>query len=105
MNYASLNGHHETVFKIHHSEAARRLECKHKREAKNIVGCEEGQEGPFWFFLFYIGDTRFKSVYKVVVKMRWIVKHMLAGVLLDCHSGRNDQMDKMNVYCKRKFQC
>ena len=103
MNYASLNAHHETLFKVRHSEAARRLECKHKREAKHIVGCEEGQEGPFLFFLFYIGDTRFKSVYKITIKMRWIVKHMLAGVLLDCHSGKNDLMDKMNAYFQRKF--
>ena len=105
MNYASLNAHHETVFKIHHSEAMRRLECKHKREAKHIVGCEEGQEGPFWFFIFYIGDTRFKSVYKVAAKMGWIVKYMLERVLLDCHSGKNDLMDKMNACFQRKFQC
>ena len=60
MNYASLNGHHETVFKIHHSEAARRLECKQKREAKRIVGCEEGQEGPFWssYFILETQDLR-----------------------------------------------
>jgi len=45
--YSSLNAHHEVMFKIHHSEAARRLECTHKREAKDIVGWEEGQEGPF----------------------------------------------------------
>ena len=37
VNYASLNGHHETVFKICDSEAARILECKHKREAEHIV--------------------------------------------------------------------
>lgn len=98
MNYASLNEHHENVFKIHHFEAVRRLECKHKRETKHIVCCEEDQEGPFWFFLFYIGDTRFKNVYKITIKMRCIFKHMMVGVLLDCHNGRNDLMDKMNVY-------
>ena len=30
--------------------------------------------------------------------MRWIVKHMQAGVLLDYHGGKNNLMDKMNVY-------
>ncbi len=37
MNYASLNAHHETVFKIRDSKAVRILECKHKRQAKYIV--------------------------------------------------------------------
>jgi len=105
VNYASLNAHHETVFKIRHSKAARRLECNHKRKAKHIVDWEEGQEGPFWLFLFYIGDTRFKSVYKTPVNMRRIVKHTLVGVLLDYHNGKNDLIDKMNACFQRKFQC